>query len=133
MTIQQAKEIDMVNYLSTLGYQPTKVNGRSYWYLSPLHDEKTASFKINRNLNRWYDFAEGKGGNLVDFGILYHHCSVSNFLENLEESTPGLFTQQKQTVSPVADATDNNRIQVLSVHEISSYPLQKYLQARKIS
>ena len=36
----------------------------------PLHDETTSSFKINR----WYDFADGKGGNLVDCGILPHRC-----------------------------------------------------------
>ena len=48
MTVQQAKEMDMVDYLSTLGYQPNKINGKNYWYLSPLHEEKTASGPCER-------------------------------------------------------------------------------------
>ena len=87
MTISEAKEMDIVDYLSGLGYEPVKIVGKSHWYLSPLHDEKTASFKVNRNLNRWYDFSEGKGGNLADFGTLFYKCAVSEFLQKL--STPG--------------------------------------------
>ena len=79
MTIEQAKTIDMVDYLSRIGYEPAKISGNSYWYHSPLHDEKTPSFKVNRKMNRWYDFADGKGGNLVDFGILFHRFSISDF------------------------------------------------------
>lgn len=45
--------------MSGLGFQPTKIPGNSYWYHSPMHDEKTPSFKVNHNINRWYDFAEG--------------------------------------------------------------------------
>ena len=88
MTIQQAKEMDMVDYLSALGYEPAKISGKSYWYLSPLHEEKTASFKVNRHLNRWYDFAEGKGGNLVDFGVQFFNVSVVDFLKKLQ--APGV-------------------------------------------
>src|SRR6478609_11936527 len=108
MTIQQAKEIDMVDYLSTLGYQPTKVNGRSYWYLSPLHDEKTASFKINRNLNRWYDFAEGKGGNLIDFGILFYKCGVSDLLQKLNSAGISNTAYQKPVGNFIAEIQDNH-------------------------
>ena len=78
MTIQQAKEIDMVDYLSTIGHQPIKIKEPNYWYKSPLRDEKSPSFKVNRSLNRWFDFGDGKYGNLIDFGILYHKCSVSD-------------------------------------------------------
>jgi len=81
MNIKEAKEMDMVDYLSKLGHEPTDIKGPEYWYHSPFHQEKTPSFSINRKDNVWYDFSEGKGGNLVDFGILYHGCSVSEFLK----------------------------------------------------
>ena len=32
-----------------------KINNNDYWYLSPLRNEKEASFKINRSKNTWYD------------------------------------------------------------------------------
>ena len=52
MTIQQAKEIDMVDYLSNIGHKPIKKKEPNYWYKSPLCDEKSPSFKVNRSLNR---------------------------------------------------------------------------------
>ncbi len=47
---EEARQMDMVAYLSALGYEPIKVRKFDYWYLSPLRDEKTASFKINRKI-----------------------------------------------------------------------------------
>lgn len=132
MTIQQAKEIDMVDYLSSLGYEPAKVKGKSYWYLSPLHEEKTPSFKVNRQINRWYDFAEGKGGNLVDFGTLFHKCPVSDFLQKL--GVPGIGNKLRNADSiSTSTYNEDKQIEILSVHEVSSYPLVRYLQSRKIS
>lgn len=54
--------MDMVDYQSRLGYVPAKVRNEDYWYLSPLRDEKTASFKINRKIIMVWD-----RGNLIDF------------------------------------------------------------------
>lgn len=129
MTIKEAKEIDLVDYLATLGFQPAKPPaGNNYWYHSPLHDEKTPSFKVNRHLNRWYDFAEGKGGNLVDFGIAYHQCSVSDFLQKLSGPLIKLEPRRQPTVKPEKD----NAIEVISTHMISSFSLLRYLRSRRI-
>ena len=81
--------------LAVIGHEPEKILRNSYWYISPLRDEKTPSFKVNRTMNHWYDFAEGKGGNLVDFGTLYHQCSVSDFLQKLESSGAVICPHQK--------------------------------------
>jgi DNA primase len=80
LTCIGAKQIDLVDYLASLGHQPQKVNNQDYWYLSPLRDEKTASFKVNRKLNVWYDHATGKGGNVIDLGTEYFKCSVADLL-----------------------------------------------------
>jgi len=83
LSISEAKEMDMVNYLSALGHEPAKIRNNDYWYLSPLREEKTPSFKVNRKLNRWYDHGLGRGGNLIDFGIEYHHCTFGELLNKL--------------------------------------------------
>jgi hypothetical protein len=44
LSIQKAKAMDMVDYLSRLGYKPAKVRNNDYWYISPLRDEKNAFF-----------------------------------------------------------------------------------------
>src|SRR4051794_4548518 len=83
LTCAEVKSRDIVDYLASLGFEPTRISGQHYWYLSPFRDERTASFKVNRALNKWYDFGEGRGGSLIDFGILYFNCTVSEFLNKV--------------------------------------------------
>lgn len=129
LTIDEAKEMDMVDYLSSLGHEPSKIRSKDYWYLSPLRDEKTPSFKVSRRLNRWYDHGLGKGGNLIDFGIEYHHCSVSELLDRLN----GNFSLH-QPVSHSAKATDEpeQKIKILGDYALAAYPLLHYLEQRCI-
>ena len=51
MTIQEAKQIRIADYLQSLGYTPIKQQGNSLWYKSPLRVEAEASFKVNTELN----------------------------------------------------------------------------------
>ena len=51
MTIQDAKQIQLADYLQSLGYTPVKQQGKSLWYKSPLRNETDASFKVNTELN----------------------------------------------------------------------------------
>ena len=84
ISIAEVKRIDMVEHLERLGYKPAKIRNNDYWYLSPLRDEKTPSFKVTRSKNVWYDHAIGKGGTLVDFGKLYYQCTVKDLLSKLQ-------------------------------------------------
>lgn len=65
MTTQEAKKIHIADYLQSLGYNPVKQQGKSLWYKSPFREETEASFKVNTELNQWYDFGTGKGGNII--------------------------------------------------------------------
>ena len=128
--LNDVKQIDMVDYLSKIGHSPTKIRNFDYWYLSPLRDEKTPSFKINRKLNCWYDHGIGKGGNLIDFAILYHKCTVGEFLQDVDGN---FFFHQ-----PLHLASKNNRenveckIEILSERTLSSFALERYLTHRRI-
>src|SRR5688500_7896411 len=82
---EEARQMDIVCYLSSLGYEPVKIRNFDYWYFSPLRDEKTPSFKVNRKINRWYDHGIGKGGNLIDLAILYNNCTVGEFLKRINK------------------------------------------------
>lgn len=76
MNCEQANQVDLVDYLHSLGYNPKTIKGEDHWYLSPLRQEKEASFKLNKNKNVWYDHGLGKGGNLVDFSTEYCNSQV---------------------------------------------------------
>jgi len=129
LSLSETKEMDMVDYLSGLGYEPLKIRNNDYWYLSPLREEKIPSFKINRHLNRWYDHGLGKGGNLIDFGIEYHHCSVGKLLDKLN----GNFSFQKPIVhhSEISNEPDP-KIKVLRNFALNSHALLRYLEQRCI-
>ena len=132
LSVKEAKEMDIVDYLSSLGYEPAKIRGNDYWYLSPLRDEKTPSFKINRKLNRWYDHGTGKGGNLIDFAILYNNCTVAEFLNQLS----GPFSFQQPPVKDLNTQEGNNtgsKINILQVKALASFALLRYLKQRNIS
>lgn len=56
LSCEQLRAMDIVNYLARLGHEPSKIKGHNYWYYSPFRNENTPSFKVNRRINRWYDF-----------------------------------------------------------------------------
>lgn len=129
LSSDDAKEMDMVDYLLSLGFNPIKIRNNDYWYLSPIRNEKTPSFKINRKLNRWYDHGLGKGGNLIDFGMEYFRCSFSEFMHQLN----GNSFFQKPLVQPLKNISQpESKIKVLSDHKLTSVPLLNYLAQRQI-
>src|SRR6266540_4652698 len=128
-----AKEIDLVDYLFTLGFQPQKIRNNDYWYLSPLREEKEASFKVNRRLNVWYDHGIGKGGDLIDFGVLYHHCTIPELLQKLKENNLSSHPHFIQSQKPFNTGEKGKR-KVVDEREIVSTKLIDYLtEKRKIS
>ena len=91
MTIQEAKQIRIADCLQTLGYMPVRQQGNSLWYKSPLREGAEASFKVNTELNQWYDFGIGKGGNIIALASeFYRSDSVPYLLERIAKQTPHL-------------------------------------------
>ncbi len=131
LSIEEARQTDLVDYLSILGYEPAKVRGSDYWYLSPLREERTPSFKINRKLNRWYDHGLGKGGNIIDFAILYNNCTVSEFLHQLSRNLSFQKPPVKQ-LNKQADSEPESKIIILQEKALSSFSLLRYLHQRRL-
>lgn len=128
LTCHEVKQWNMVDYLDRQGFQPVHIRNTNAWYHSPLRHEKTASFKVNTHLNRWYDFGIGKGGNLIDFCVLYHQCSVKELLKILS-GDPSF-----QSHNPVFFKQDEpeNSIEILDMMPLQSRSLLQYLSTRKI-
>ena len=89
MNIDEAKQISIADYLHSLGHDPVRQQGHNLWYKSPFRDERVPSFKVNTERNLWYDFALGKGGNLIALaGKLYASSDVSYLLKRIAEQAP---------------------------------------------
>jgi hypothetical protein len=130
VSFDEARKIDMVDYLSTLGYQPSKISKVDYWYLSPLREEKTASFKINRRLNCWYDHGIGKGGGIIDFAILYYNCTIKELLQQLTKYFS--FPATSYHNSTPFDPDIESKICIIKEPSIASLALERYLDLRRI-
>jgi len=92
MDIQTAKQIKIADYLHSLGFSPVKQQGINLWYKSPLREETEASFKVNTERNQWYDFALGKGGNIIALAQeLYCSDHVPYLLQRHPVFIPCLF------------------------------------------
>jgi hypothetical protein len=142
MNCAEANQIDLVDYLYSLGYQPQKIRGNGYWYLSPLREEKEASFKVNRNKNVWYDHGLGKGGNIVEFTVQFFNCNVSEALQKIFSFHPqkialrslkreALFTQQNFLINSFDD--NEGGIKIIGAKQpIKDLFLCRYLKKRRI-
>ena len=131
MIIQDAKQIKLADYLQSLGYTPVKQQGKSLWYKSPLRNETDASFKVNTELNQWYDFGIGKGGNIIALAAeLYHSENVAYLLERIAERTPYI---RPATFSFGEQQTLNHCFEDIQVGELSSPALISYFQERGIN
>ena len=127
----EVKRIDLVDYLDTLGIRPQKIRNNDYWYLSPFRQEKTPSFKINRNQNVWFDHGSGEGGTIIDFGAKLFQCTYHELLEKL---TKGNFPDlPKATPKPSADRPEANKLEIIRVCELSNSELVRYLKERAIN
>jgi len=101
LSCSQAKEMDLVNFLYSIDFLPQKIRGSDHWYLSPLREEKEASFKVNKEKNVWYDHGIGKGGNLVDFVMEFYRCNISEALQKLSLFQPQSIIKSIAQTPPV--------------------------------
>ena len=131
MTIEEAKNIRLVDYLQSLGYTPVRQQGANLWYKSPFREETKASFKVNTEINKWYDFGLGQGGNIIALvSELYSSVHVPYLLQRIAEQTPHIrpvsFSFRKQS------STEPN-FQRMEVRKLDSPVLLSYLQGRGIN
>lgn len=130
-TLEEIKQTDLIDYLASLGYLPAKLSGSNYWYPSPLRLENIASFKVNWNLNRWFDYELGKGGILIDLGMLYHRCPIGDFVMMFQSDAPQIPPQPVQLPQRSLNIPEESII-ILKVKPLFSTSLLHYLSKRKV-
>ena len=130
MNIDQIKKIKLQEFLATIDCKPVKQYGVNLMYLSPLRTEKHASFKVNTELNLWYDFGISRGGNIIDLAeLLYNSSDVSYLIRQIERNAPGGVSVSLPKAKPNTPQNSFENLQVLSI----THPaLIKYLGERCI-
>jgi hypothetical protein len=128
LTCERARAFPIEKALAKLGHFPTKESNKEAWFLSPFRSETQASFKVSKNLNRWYDHGIGKGGNVIDLICQVKNSSVKEALDWLQNGQISFSFQQ----SPFKE-DKQDQIEITYVKELSHYALEQYIIKRGIS
>src|SRR3569833_591819 len=132
--LARIREIDLAAFLERLGHPETKrrKNDTDYWYLSPLRNERTVCFHVDRINNEWFDFGLMAGGNPVDFCLRYYHCSIPELLERFTVSiSPEELPKFEQSLHEGC-ADRESKLVIREVRNLYAYPLKNYLLERAI-
>lgn len=96
--IEQIKSrIDAVEYIG----QTVKLKkaGRNYKGLCPFHNEKTPSFIVSPDRNRYHCFGCGKDGSVIDFVMEHEQVDFVEALETLAEKAGVTLTKRAPTTA----------------------------------
>ena len=100
------KRYSIVEYLEKKGIKPARKTPTYAVYRSPLREEVHPSFKVDTEKNLWIDYAEGRGGSIIDLCIRLEGCMLSEAICRLEQNAPDntthsySFTNRGISISP---------------------------------
>lgn len=129
--LKEIKSIPLATFLSQLGHEPTARKGTRLWYKSPLRQEHTASFKVQTDINCWYDFGIGKGGNIIDLAAeLYHSNDLRYLMDCIARCVSVSSSQTVASFSPQRHSAPS--FTDIEVVPLRHHALVAYLQERGI-
>ena len=82
------KRYPIVEYLERKGIKPVRRTAAYALYCSPLREETHPSFKVDTEKNLWIDYAEGRGGSLIDLCMRMEGCTLSEAIRRLGQNAP---------------------------------------------
>ena len=129
LTCEKARNISIVPTLRKLGLFPTRETEKEAWFLSPFRKETQASFKVLKQLNRWYDHGEGFGGNVIDLIIRLKECTAKEALGILNQNSFFFFQKQPEIQR---SKTTTIEYEILKIKKLENQALLDYLIFRCI-
>ena len=120
-------------YLAGLNIHLVKERGYYGMYHSPFREDRTASFKVDYENNRWRDFGTGENGSLIDLVMKIENCTNGHAMQLLEQYIEGKysFSFQRESISTHRKETEP-AIQINDVRKITHPALLQFLQERSI-
>lgn len=81
--LSRIKQYPIVEYLERKGIKPVRRTPVYALYRSPLRAEAHPSFKVDTEKNLWIDYAEGRGGSIIDLCMRLEDCTLSEAIRHL--------------------------------------------------
>lgn len=133
------KRYSIVEYLERKGIRPVRKTSTYVMYRSPLREETHPSFKVDTEKNLWIDYAEGRGGSIIDLCIRLEGCTLSEAICRLEQNTPDntthsySFTNRGISISPNQreNVTASGTRRLICLSDTLPPHLQEYLKKER--
>lgn len=135
--LSRIKRYPIVEYLERKGIKSVRSTPAYALYHSPLREDTHPSFKVDTEKNLWIDYAEGKGGSIIDLCMRLEGCTLSEAIRLLDQNAPDYTAcnsqkadrAMKRSSIPMASASGVRRLVEIS----NTLPphLLKYLQEER--
>ena len=109
--LSRIKQYPIVENLERKGVKPVRRTTAYALYCSPLRKETHPSFKVDTEKNLWIDYAEGRGGSIIDLCMRMEGCTLSEAIRRLGQNAP-----DNGTYSFLNDFVPNNSQPVMAVN-----------------
>ena len=131
------KRYSIVEYLERKGIKPVRKTPTYAMYRSPLREETRPSFKVDREKNLWIDYAEGRGGSIIDLCMRLEGCTLSEAIcrlgQNASDNTAHSYSKTEPRIglnqTTTRQASGTRRL--ISISDILPPHLQEYLKKER--
>lgn len=134
--LSRIKRYSIVEYLERKGIKSVRRTLAYALYHSPLREDTHPSFKVDTEKNLWIDYAEGKGGSIIDLCMRLEGCTLSEAIRLLGRNAPDytVCNPQRESVQDSSKqesirqaASANGARRLTGISDTLPPHLQKYL------
>ena len=133
------KRYSIMEYLERKGIRPVRRTPAYAMYRSPLREETRPSFKVDTEKNLWIDYAEGRGGSIIDLCMRLEDCTLSEAIcrlgQNALEHTAYSSNSPKREISispnQRKDVTASGTRRLICLSDTLPPHLQEYLKKER--
>ena len=134
--LSRIKRYPIVEYLERKGIKPVRSTPAYALYHSPLREDTHPSFKVDTEKNLWIDYAEGKGGSIIDLCVRLEGCTLLEAIRQLGRNAPDytVCNPQRESVQDSSKqesirqaASANGARRLTGISDTLPPHLQKYL------
>ena len=129
--LSRIKQYPIVEYLESKGIKPVRRTSVYALYRSPLRAETHPSFKVDTEKNLWIDYAECRGGSIIDLCMRLEGCTLSEAIHHLGQNAPvnTVYSSHKDfsqnNLQPTMAANETRKL--ISISDTLPPHLQEYL------
>lgn len=95
--LERARNVDIMYFLGKNGIKPSRETQARAYYLSPFREEHSPSFTVFKDENRFYDWGEKKGGDVINIAERLFECTTSKAIAKLldDEDIPQIHKRDR--------------------------------------